>query len=44
MYAGVGQPTPLRTVAAHIPQQGLVPVGPKVEAGARGTAYRPVAP
>ena len=44
MYAGVGQPIPIRTTAAHIPQQGLVALPPKVPASARGTAYRPAAP
>jgi len=44
MYAGVGVPIPIPTTAAHIPQQGLVPVPPKVAANARGTAYRPLAP
>lgn len=44
MYSGVGQPKPLATTAAHIPQQGLVPVPPIVPAYERGTAYRPRAP
>ena len=44
MYSGVEQPVPIRTTAAHIPQQGLVPVPPSVPQGARGTAYRPAAP
>lgn len=44
MYAGVGQPVPIPTIAAHNPQQGLVPVGPKVKPGARGTRYQPNAP
>jgi hypothetical protein len=44
MYAGQAQPIPIRTTAAHIPQQGLVPAPPKVSGLARGTAYRPSAP
>ncbi|HTT56145.1 MAG TPA: hypothetical protein VMF63_03475 [Opitutaceae bacterium] len=41
MYAGVGQPQPIPTTAAHIPQQGLVPARPKVPASAPGTRYQP---
>lgn len=44
MYAGVGQPVPIRTIAAHNPVQGLIPVPPRVPASAPGTAYRPRAP
>ena len=41
MYSGVVQPTPIPTLAAHIPQQSLVPVRPKVPNLAAGTRYQP---
>jgi hypothetical protein len=41
VYSGVVQPTPIPTLAAHIPQQSLVPVRPKVPNLAAGTRYQP---